>query len=183
MAGLAANYTDPKTFWRKIKSSCLLFTIYMDQLVRMLRRSVEPDEFIGALHTLLLMDDMVILATSRDTCLRKLNVVLDYCREYGMVLNEKKTKIMVIRGTVEHTVPLKMHDIEIECTSKYLYLEAWFSDDAKMNTVLGLHETSGEAQLNKFAIFCAANVNMPYIYKRRMFDAAMTSSLHSTTEP
>ena len=47
-------------------SSCLLFTMYMDQLVRMLRRSVEQNGFLVALHTLLLMDDMVILAASEE---------------------------------------------------------------------------------------------------------------------
>lgn len=46
-----------------------------------------------------------------------------------------------------------------------------------MSKVLGMHETSNEIQLNKFAIFCSANTNMPYIYKRMVFEAAMTSSL------
>ena len=47
---------------------------------------------------------------------------------------------------------------------------------------MSLHETSSEAQLSKFSIFCAANTNMPYIYKRMVFDAAMTSSLLYSTE-
>ena len=77
-------------------SNCLLFTVYMDQVVRMIHRCVVTDGFLGTLHTLLLMDDMVILATSRDMYLRKLSAVLDYCQKYGMVLNEKKTKFLVV---------------------------------------------------------------------------------------
>lgn len=48
--------------------------------------------------------------------------------------------------------------------------------------MLGLHEASGETQLNKFAIFCAANTNMPYVYKRKVFDAAVTTSLFYSSE-
>ncbi|MPC96709.1 hypothetical protein E2C01_091984 [Portunus trituberculatus] len=38
-----------------------------------------------------------------------------------------------------------------------------------MNTVMELHEPMNEAHLNKFAIFCTANSNMPYLYKRYRF--------------
>ena len=72
---------------------------------------------------------------------------------------------------------LEVHNLKIEYIHKYLYLGAWFSDDASMSTVLSMHETSNETQLNKFAIFCSANANMPYAYKRMVFEAAMTSSL------
>ncbi len=163
-------------------SSCLLFTIYMDEVVRMINRCVDTDGFLGKLHTLLLMDDMVILATSKEMCVRKLTAVLDYCQEYGMVLNEKKTKLMVVRGTDEDRLPLTVRNIKIDCVHKYLYLGAWICDDAKMNTVLDLHETVNEMQLNKFAIFCAANNIMPYTYKRKVFDAAVTSALLYSSE-
>lgn len=142
-------------------SSCLLFTIYMDEVVRMINRCVDTDGFLGTLHTLLLMDDMVILATSKEMCVRKLTAVLDYCQEHGMVLNEKKTKLMVVQGTEEDRLPLTVRNIKIDCVHKYLYLGTWICDDAKMNTVLDLHETMNETQLNKFAIFCAGNNIMP----------------------
>ena len=44
---------------------CLLFIIYIDRFVNMLKNAVTADEFLGGLHVLLLMDDAVILATSR----------------------------------------------------------------------------------------------------------------------
>ena len=92
-------------------SSCLLFTVYMDQVVRMIHSCVGTDGFLG---TLLLMDDMVILVTSRDMCLRKLNAVLGYCQEYGMVLNEKKTKFLVVRGTEDDRLPLIVCNVKID---------------------------------------------------------------------
>ena len=47
---------------------------------------------------------------------------------------------------------------------------------------MSLHEPANESHLNKFAIFCAANSNMPYAYKLMVFNAAMTSSLLYSTE-
>ncbi len=79
-------------------SSCLLFLLYIDQMVRMLKRAVQTDGFLGSLHTLLLMDDAVILTTSRDMCVKKLNVICNFCRKSGMVINENKTKFFVING-------------------------------------------------------------------------------------
>ncbi len=51
-----------------------------------------------------------------------------------------------------------------------------------MNTVANLHETMNEAHINKSAIFCTANNNMPYIYKRIVFDAEVTSALLYSAE-
>ena len=73
-------------------SSCLLFIIYMDVMVRMLKRAFEADGFLGTLHALLLMDDTVILSTNRQMCEAKLRVVIEYCRDFGMQNNTKKTK-------------------------------------------------------------------------------------------
>jgi hypothetical protein len=50
-------------------TSCFLFTVYVNQLVRMIKQRCGTDGYLGWLHTLLLMDDTVILATNQDTCL------------------------------------------------------------------------------------------------------------------
>ena len=72
-------------------SSCLLFIIYIDQMVKMLRREIGEDGFLGTLHSLLLMDDAVIMDgyLARYMCVRKLDVVRRYCDEYGMTMNDK----------------------------------------------------------------------------------------------
>ena len=72
-------------------SSCLLFVIYIDEMVRMIKNTVSEDGFLGGLHALLLMDDTVIVATSRVNCEAKLKASIDYCNEYGMGINVKKT--------------------------------------------------------------------------------------------
>ena len=76
-------------------TSCLLFITYVDKMIKMIKEKVPFDGYLGDLHALMLMDDTVILATSREMCTDKFNTVLEYCENYGVLINEKKTKFMV----------------------------------------------------------------------------------------
>ena len=92
-------------------TSCLLFVFYIDKLVRMLKTSFNTDGFLGSMHALLLMDDTVIMATSRAKCIAKFETLLEFCEESGMVINERKTKLMVVNGTADDKQPIIIGDI------------------------------------------------------------------------
>ena len=47
------------------------------------------------MHTLLLMDDKIILSTSREKCLEKVGIMMSYCNSYGMVVNEKRLSFLL----------------------------------------------------------------------------------------
>ena len=158
-------------------TSCLLFILYIDRMVRMLKDSIESDGFLGNLHTLLLMDDAVILATSRLMCEKKMKVILKYCQEYGMVINEKKTKFFVINNEECDKRDLVVEGVTVKYCNKYLYLGAWLTDSGKVEDVLKLHEANNEAIVNKFSIFCVANSKMPFVYRKKVFDAAVTAAM------
>ena len=128
------------------------------------------------------MDDAVILATSREMCLRKLSVLCQYCQEFGMIINEKKTKFLVINGEKCDREDLLVENTRVAYTDRYIYLGAWFTHSDKMDDVLTLHEGQSEAIVNKFAIFCTANSQMPYICKKKVFDAAVISALLYSSE-
>ena len=68
--------------------------MYIDIMVKMVKAAFANDGFLGALHALLLMDDTVILATSRERCESKFKIVMQYCKEFGMLINVKKKKIL-----------------------------------------------------------------------------------------
>ena len=163
-------------------SSCLLFVIYVDHMVRMLKRIVTTDGFPGSLHLLLLMNDIVILATSREMCEKKLSVVCQFCEESGMKVNEKETKIFVINGEDCDRRCLLNEGLRVSYTAEYLYLGAWFTDSGRSEEVVTRHETTSEAVVNKFLIFSVSNTLMPFIYKKMVFDAAVTSSLLYSAE-
>lgn len=163
-------------------TSCLLFVIYMDKMVSLIKERIGRDGFLGTMHTLLLMDDTVILSTSREMCIEKMGIMLDYCHSYGMVVNEKKTKFFVINGNDYDKEPILLDQIRINYCKKYLYLGAWFVDDGKMQSVLKEHEIENIKTINKFSIFCYNNASMPYAYKVKVFRAALGASLLYSAE-
>ena len=50
-------------------------------------------------HALMLMDDTVLLASSKEKIIEKFKVLMNCCEKYGMIVNELKTKLMVINGS------------------------------------------------------------------------------------
>lgn len=163
-------------------TSCLLFVVYIDKMIKMIRQVTPIDGFLGSLHALMLMDDTVILATSRDMCVEKLDAVLNYCSEYGMEINERKTRFFVINNEQVDKLHLNVQGRIIEYCSTYLYLGAWFKDDGSNKSVLMLHQPSHQEVVNKFAIFCAVNTGMPYCYKLMVMEAAASASLFYSSE-
>ena len=130
----------------------------------------------------MLMDDTVILATNRQMCEAKLKVVIQYCKEFGMIINTKKTKYFIINGSKSDKTNLELEGISVGYSSRYLYLGAWFTESGRMSDIITLHEKDNQKAVNKFSIFCAANTNMPFKYKRLVFDAAVTSALLYSSE-
>ena len=164
-------------------TSCTLFVLYIDQLMRMLNEEHDDDDFLGHLHALLLMDDTVILATSREKCEQKLKTLLEFCEQSGMQLNERKTKLMVINGTEADRHPLESNtDANIESTKHYVYLGAHFLQDGRMSSVIKKQAESCSKHVYKFVAFAHKNSNMPFSMKMRVLKAALFSSMLYASE-
>ena len=71
--------------------SCVLFVIYLNVLAVMIRQ-LGNDSFLNDNHALMLMDDTVLLATTRDRMIEKFTVLMSFCKKYGMFTNEIKTQ-------------------------------------------------------------------------------------------
>ena len=142
-------------------SSCHLFVIYINQMIRMMKEKIATDGFLGTLHALLLMDDTVILATSRDMYIRKFRVVAMIMKWWLM---RAKQNFFVINNTDCDKVPLKIKGNVIKYCDRYKYLGVWFTDSGRMKDVMSLHEIKCQSVVNKFSIFCASNPDMPYCY-------------------
>ena len=135
------------------------------------------DGFLGDLHAMLLMDDAMILSTSRKGCLAKLKTVQNFCDEYGMVLNQKKTQFMVVNGSGQDKTPLPHNEGIIQYTDHYVYLGAHFVDNGKMTSVIKYQAESCRKHVHKFSAFLQKNTNMPFTLKLKVFHAALMSSM------
>ena len=135
------------------------------------------DSFLLDVHALMLMDDTVLLASSREKNIEKFTILMNFCGRYGMVINEIKTKMMVINGTNVNRYDFTVSGIVVKHTKSYIYLGSPFTENGNINTVINLHVKSRTKDLNKFKIFCKKNETMPYIFKKKVLEAVKMSSL------
>ena len=56
-------------------TSCLLLIIFVNDLIKMLKEGAGVEGFISWLHILVLMDDTVLIATTRQNMIRKLRIL------------------------------------------------------------------------------------------------------------
>ena len=156
--------------------SCLLFIIYLNVLAVMIR-ALGNDSYLNDIHALMLMDDTVLLASTREKLIEKFTVLMDFCKKYGMFINEVKTQMMVINGTKIDRHPFTVYNITVKHTTSYIYLGSPFTENGKVKDVIKLHVKSRTKDLNKLRIFCKKNETMPYLFKKKVLEAAIISSL------
>ena len=156
--------------------SCILFIIYLNVLAGMLKL-LGDDSFLLDVHALMLMDDTVLLASSREKIIEKFTILMDFCERYGMVINELKTKMMVINGTNVDRYDFTVGGIVVKHTKSYIYLGSPFTENGSMSAVIKLHVKSRTKDVNKFKIFCKKNETMPYTFKKKVLEAVISSSL------
>ena len=157
-------------------SSGFLFTFFINPLVSLLKE-LGADSFLEDLHCLLMMDDSVIMATSREKLEEKIEVLLKFCNDYGMVVNELKTKYMIINHESEDKINIDTPAITIKYTNEYIYLGACITDDGNIMTVMEKHSRLKNPHFLKFTAFIKKNEKCPFHIKRQVFRACMLSTI------
>ena len=146
-------------------------------MVQLIKSFTENDGFLTTLPRLVLMDGTVILPCSRYLCMQKIAKVLEFCNEFDMEINIKKTSFFVINGDILDYEPLVFGELKIPYKSVYCYLGFFFTDDGKISSALKMHIKIKTADINKFIIFCAVNTSIPFYIKKQVFDSCLLSSL------
>ena len=158
-------------------TSVFLFIIYVDTLIKMIKSRSPLDGFLSWLHLLMLMDDTVIFATSRESLIEKLDVLREYCDEYGMQVNEKKTEFMVINGNKSDREKINVNGMSVSHCTSYVYLGVIFTENGSAASSLKAHVAEKKKHLNKLIVFLATNYDAPFFVKRKVFDAAFSSAI------
>ena len=78
---------------------------------------------------LVFMGDTVIMVTCRSIMLEKLVVLQNYCLEYGMKVNQSKTKFFVVCGGAGDSEALVAGELRVEYCDSYVYLGSTFTCD------------------------------------------------------
>ena len=74
-------------------------------------------------------------------------------------------------------LPIKLTDITVKMCQLYVYLGSIFTADGSTNSSLRAHANDKKCHLNKLLIFLAKNRDMPFVVKRKVFEAAFSSAI------
>ena len=158
-------------------SSGFLFTFFINPLVNRLKQ-IGADDFIYDLHALLMMDDSVIMATTREQFLLKIDILLKFCEDHGMEINELKTKFMIINHVEEDKADIIARpNLTIKYTRMYIYLGAVVLDDGNMANIMKEHAIMKNSHHLKFVAFIKKNANAPFYIKRQVMRACTLTTL------
>ena len=101
----------------------------------------------------------------------------DFCDLHGMTVNNNKTKFMVINGTSEDRETIIYNDNIITYCKQYIYLGSPFTDDGNPSTAIRIQANNKMCHALKFISFINRNNDVPFIIKKKIFDAALMSAM------
>ena len=79
------------------------------------------------LQILLFADDMVLMAENEDGLRDLMTKVREYCTQWQLEVNVKKTKVMVVSKEGKETAEVKYGDDELDSVTEFSYLEVMFT--------------------------------------------------------
>lgn len=122
------------------------------------------------------MDDTVLLSTSRANLLRKVEILDQFCRDYGMTVNNDKTKFFVINGEDGDADTVHVNSLAIEHCCCYSYLGSSFTSDGSVSSAVKAHSAAKLCHVLKYVSFVTKNNDLPFVVKR-VFEAALMSAV------
>ncbi|KAG1652517.1 Tyrosine-protein phosphatase 10D [Nymphon striatum] len=130
--------------------SPILFNIYSEELIEEALIDTEGVKINGeSIKTIRYADDTAVVATSQLELQKMISRIHEMCTKYGMSINIKKTKVMVVRKKKEqHTQGIKItvDGQKLEHVKEYTYLGSVVNENAKCLTEvrkrIGMAKTS-----------------------------------------
>ena len=126
--------------------SLLLFSIFLNDLSTFLEPashglnvikniSTDVDDPLSSvlkLHILLYADDTVFLAETPNDLQRCINLMGDYCHNWGLKINSPKTKVTIFsRGKVRNLPNFVLNGTKLDIVYSYKYLGVHFNYNGK----------------------------------------------------
>ena len=157
----------------------MLFNIYSEELINQALEGFKGVTINGVNYTnIRFADDTVVIAETEDDLQHMIDSLNTTCIEYGMALNAKKTKTMVMSKANEGKVcKIRVNNTELDQVEKYKYLGAMITEDGRslqeVKRRIAIAKDAfmkyGELLKNKIAMKTKKKVLDCYIYSALMY--------------
>lgn len=127
-----------------LPTSCLLFVIYANDPIKLVKASCEDDGFLKWLHIL------TLTSASCEGRISKLSLMKQRCEEYGVKVNACKSKFFVIHDSAEDIEFIRVDGLVAERCTRYVHL---FTADGSVEASIRAHADSRMDQVMKFKFF------------------------------
>ena len=154
--------------------SPIIFTLYMDDLIRVLRKRGTGCHILSLfVACLMYADDLCLLAPTRSAMQQMLDICSEFCDEYCLSFNVKKSKGLLFgKLTVDSVSPLFLNEQPIEYVPEWKYLGS---------TIVSGRRLSFSIKPSMRNFYCSANSVLRSI--RRPNDLVLMSLLYSICVP
>ena len=160
-------------------SSVILFILFMDQFISMLRQKCISENILGELHMLLHADDTAVFSTTYELFINKCNILITSYKENRLELNFKKSSFMIINPKKhDYRVNIKLNSGWLSYEKAVTYLGVIISDTGILHEDLASYITEKSKSVYvKLANFIRNNPFAPVTVKLKILKACLESSL------
>lgn len=155
----------------------IVYNFFVNFMISLIKSNCSPEGFLQWLHLLVLMDDTVLLSTTRHGMERKLSLLNQFCVNNGMLVNNIKTKFFAIHASVVDREPFRVGEMEVRWCDSYVYLSSVFTNKGTLSSAIAAHAQAKMCHILKFVSFLRKNIDIPFYVKKKMFEAALISSI------
>ena len=160
-------------------SSVILFIIFMDDVIDVMKEKCVNEFLINNLHILLHADDTLVFSFERDLFVTKCNILIDTFHNKKLQLNLKKPSYMIIHASNEdNKVDLKLTSGWLPYRSSTVYLGSLFSDSGLICNDIAQHALHKNKDVSiKLANFITNNPCSPITVKYKILNSCVTATI------
>ena len=160
-------------------TSTIIFNLYINELSRLLRernhRGIFITDEVPDILCVLFADDVANCSDTVIELQRQLNSIHDFCLEYGMKVNERKTEIIVFRngGPLRANKHWLFHGNAVNVTSVYKYMGISFTPKLSWTKAKENLALQAQKSINAFKSFRIKFGRFPAQEYFRIFDSML----------
>ena len=160
-------------------TSTIIFNLYINELSRLLRernhRGIFITDEIPDILCVLFADDVANCSDTVIELQRQLNSIYDFCLEYGMKVNERKTEIIVFRngGPLRANEHWLLNGNAVNVTSVYKYMGIVFTPKLSWTKAKEKLALQAQKSINAFKSFRIMFGRFPAQEYFRIFDSML----------